>query len=300
MKLKNSIKFFVSFVFVGLWISCSNNVQPVSVDSNTGNNVTAALSGLQIQDMGWAGGQLWAVSKTQQGNDYRLAIFLNNNWQYTSNYGLKCAVSHSGKCYHVNSSNQLWWVTRNANGTFTSQQITTLPANKSPKDIGAGVYNGNDRIWVRFKDNSGNYTVSYADYSGSGSSVIGGTSGWNQRQVWGGAPTCVSSDPYNGFFGAGIGSTDNTINVWEPDANGANIPDLNCNLTDIATCDGKYVVTTDDQKIYRGDNYSSWTVVNRFAKSYGVGMMKLSGVVYVMYINNSNNLEYCKFDDLHN
>jgi hypothetical protein len=299
MNSRHFLKLSVPFVSAVLLTTCSNNMTPVSVGSNANSYSATIVTGLQIQDMGWGGGQLWAVSKTAQGNDYRLAIYVNGAWQLTSSYGLKCAVSNSGKCYHVNSSNQIWWVTRNSNGTYSNQQITTLPSGQTPKDIGVGTFSGQERIFVRFKDGSGNYTAAFADYSGSGSSVVGGTTGWVTVLVWGGSPKCVAADPYNGSFGAGIGS-DNCINQWDPDAHGNYIQGLNCNLTDIAACDGKFVVTTDDQKLYRGDNLSSWTVVNRFAKSYGVSMTKIGGVVYAMYINSSNYLEYVKFADLHN
>jgi hypothetical protein len=198
----------------------------------------------------------------------------------------------------VNSSNQIWWVKRNSNGTFTNQQITTLPVNRVPKDIGAGTFDGNDRLWVRFKDNLGNYTIQWADYSGSGNSVVGGAAGWREPvPVIGGSPQCVSADPYVAVVGVTI-SSNNCFNWCNPEPHGHTIPDLNCNLVDVATCDGKFLIVTDNQTLYRGDGLTSWEAVSRFA-NYNVAMTKINGIIYALYINSGSYLEFVKFDDLH-
>ncbi len=296
MKVRSPLKFFVSCVSVVLVASCSRTMQPVSVDSGGGPVTTAAISDLSIRDMGWAGGQLWAVTRQARGSDYYLARYSSSTQRWvvlTSYWGQKCAVSNSGKCYHVNAAGQIWWVTRNPNGTYSNQRITTLPANKVARDIGVGPYDGQEQIWVRFRDNAGNYTVERAAYSGSGSSVEGGSTGWYQHQVWGGSPKCVSADPYYGYTAIGI-VTSNYMTLWDPDAHGMEIPDLNCNLVDAAVCDGNFIVVTDDQKLYR-----NFEVVNRFATT-SVSLTKIFGVLYAMYINSSNRLECVRFEDLHN
>lgn len=113
-------------------------------------------------------------------------------------------MSICGRYYYVNSAGQIWCITRNPDFTYTKLQITTLPANMYARDIGAGTYNGNDRLWVRFRNAAGNHLICFAEYAGSGSSVIDGSAGWYYCDLFGGAPKCVATSPYDAYLGISI------------------------------------------------------------------------------------------------
>jgi hypothetical protein len=69
----------------------------------------------------------------------------NSTWANTGHWGTALTVSPSGKCYHINGSNEVWW--GDGNGNYG--QITSIPALTSLSDITvSNLYSGCDQIWV--------------------------------------------------------------------------------------------------------------------------------------------------------
>jgi hypothetical protein len=63
---------------------------------------------------------LWAMSTLRAPNTNDFYLYKYNNstgkWTATTHYGVLMSASSNGRCYHINSSNQIWWGTLTSNG----------------------------------------------------------------------------------------------------------------------------------------------------------------------------------------
>jgi hypothetical protein len=312
MKFGSFLNYFVPFGSVALLASCSNNMQPMSVNLKASTSIASTgNSSLAIRDMGWGGGQLWAVTQTARGSDFYLAKCNNANpnnaassfqWDVmTNHWGLRCAVANSGRCYHVNANGELWWTTGNGGASV----ILILPTgNLKALDIGAGTtpQNGQDRLWVLFKDPQSKQHVYFGDYDGNFNGSGQGTVTWiNEVILYNiGALLRISADFTGNINGDGQGvsalSTDGTYGIyeWDLDTHENNVP---LNFQDIAACDGNYVYKCNPSfQLYKGTAPTTYSPTNRYG-TYSVGMTKINGVVYVMYITTSNNFAFTTFSN---
>jgi hypothetical protein len=164
MKVKIRVFGLLSCVTaMSIFSVCSNSLSPVSEVTNPDPVKSAQIIDIPISDIsvgGFSGtGQIWALSinKVPNLNDWYIYKFdgTTGNWISTGHYGTMISATYVGKCYHVNSSNQIWW------GTLTSN--SQIP-------------NGSDI--VRFTD------ISATHIAGALFLYVTGTNSSGQKRLW--------------------------------------------------------------------------------------------------------------------
>lgn len=233
------INFFKTLIFISFvtaLISCSNTT-PVSVN-NEKNIKTAELYDISLRDISVAGpdhAYLWALTTylAPTNSDYYLYKYdqMSGSWTPTGHYGVLISSCSNGRCYHINSSNQIWWATLTSNGQITNRSTITQFT-----DISASLSGGALYLYVI------------------------GTNSYNQKQLWkyvsspGGAgwsrltflaegamsPIHISADPKDGrkLFLTTTGVTQVSTNAGSSWSYENNMIDHNL----AAWCDGNVIV----------------------------------------------------------
>ena len=298
MNSKNVLKIFIPLVFSVLLANCSNNNQPVSVDSNTIDFTAIANSSLKIQDMGRGGSQLWAVTKNpvSTSDDFYLAKWntLTAQWDMTGHYGIRCAVSETGKCYHVNSFGHIWWVTLigyNQNGVpqYQNQYLSLPNQNWKAIDIGASIIDGAvDNLWVIFDGNDGNVYTCYGTYYGSGSYV-----NWSNPtpHIPTGDPVRISADPAQSSA-AVVVSNIGQVFLIDPDPSKPE----GITFKDAAMMNSCYYVGIKDSKLWYGQYKLHYTPITAV---HSVSMAKINNMMYVYWIDSEEHLAFDSYEHIH-
>jgi len=146
-------------------IGCSNQ-SPVSVSSETDIPLkTALITDATMRDFAFDGQVLWGLTNYEvpsaPGNYYIFWFnFSTNLWVVTGNYGVRISATSDGRCYHFNTSKQIWWCTKTSNGQVPNPPTGTII------DIASGSYNGGHKVWIVL--NSGYDKIyTYSDLGGS-------------------------------------------------------------------------------------------------------------------------------------
>jgi hypothetical protein len=196
----------ISVIFT--YVGCSNS--PVSVDNESSTLKTAALNSVQMQDIAACGEDIWGLSTASAGSGNYYIYYFNtstNNWVFTYNYGKKISVTPDGKCYHFNSSNNIWWCKMNADKqTYTNGSIPNPPQSGTMNDISSGVITGGGHsIWVII---GGTFIYKYT--------TIGGDAGWNNKTDWQttGDPVSIGCDPFAGESAAIVSITPGSMKCF--------------------------------------------------------------------------------------
>jgi hypothetical protein len=238
----------------------------------------------------WGVGELWAVSTQSKGSDYYLARynFTTNQWNVlTSHWGLRCAVSELGKCYHVNAAGQIWWAT----STGSSNSINTpVIHNQSTKviDIDVANYDGTlDFIRIICQTPSGNKYICNTLYMDDGNST-----NWTVEGKYGivGSPVRISIDMTNFSQGAACDSYGYLYVHGDPEWMrfiGTS------NFTDVATCGGN-TAAIKSSKLYIYQE-STGLFVNTGITAKKVITTIMNDMPSVLFINSSNKLEEWPF-----
>jgi hypothetical protein len=145
------LRSFIVIAVIMLTIGCSNTNSPMSVSSDNTSTVAYLANSPQTWEVVAAGPtQLWAKSLTPVSgseNDYYIYKYFteSSSWANTGHYGKAITVSPSGKCYHINASNGIWW----GDGYGNWGQITNGSDIVNIKDITVcNLYSGCDQLWI--------------------------------------------------------------------------------------------------------------------------------------------------------
>lgn len=183
------LKSVVVLSMVVLVVGCSNNESPVAVNDAGSKNV-ASLDEIEIQDVSAVGlSNLWALTNEPVGGagDYKLAKYNTQyGWWDVSqyDYGKMISVTPFGRCYHVNSSNQIWFTTGSSSGYVPNNtNITNIG------DIAAAVTNNYEYLYIVGTTSNGTPLFWRAQLYGG--SLISWT------QMTGKTPSQISVDPWN-------------------------------------------------------------------------------------------------------
>jgi hypothetical protein len=192
-----------------LIVGCSNQTI-VSVADNAAP-ATASLTSFKFRDIGSsstydpARDVLWGLSNYQVPGlpDYYIYYFNPNThcWVQTTNYGLKISATGDGKCYHINSNNNIWWCKMDTNmTTWTNGQITNPPQSGTMTDISAGTITGGGHcIWVAISGDPDYYVFMYE--------TQGPDPGWNDKSPSGvGIINALSTEESGGTIVKTVGS----------------------------------------------------------------------------------------------
>lgn len=300
MNLKKFLMYSIPFFSIIILTNCSNNDPVVSVASDSENPITtASLSNEKLMDVAWTGGwygNLWAITQRNAGtSDYYLAKFnfTSLDWDIKySHYGVRCAVSENGRCYHVNSSGQIWWVTGDGPGTWLSRpENNTLLA----RDIAIGNFDGGERLWVVFQEPSPSMVIHvyYGDYSGSGNSVAWTNDDCNYCPTTGYMER-ISTDPSAGAFACGSTSW-GTLWYLDPEFN--SYEDYSV-VDDVAYFETDYA-TIINSKLWSGSWIGMQLEPTNITAQRSVGMTNVFGMRYIMYLDSQDYLQFVQWNSLH-
>lgn len=210
MLAKKYFKSILSLTALSMLIGCSNSSSPVSVSGND-PAITAAINSKRLSDVAAAGlNNLWGISFDDADavhppkSDFYIYKYNPSNgaWNNTYHYGKCLAVTSTGKCYHVNDDNQIWWGDGNggvgnlSNGT----DIAII------QDIGAANAFGYDWVWICGYGNNG-YKVWRASINSDG------VADWKNATITQFTPSKIYCDPYNGYRAIAVARTTGQVFV---------------------------------------------------------------------------------------
>lgn len=236
----NFLKLAVLVLFVVGTISCSSNNAPVSV-SNEKSKTTAELYDISLRDISVAGpdhAHLWALTTyiAPTNSDYYLYKYnqMTATWTPTGSYGLFIASCGNGRCYHINSSNQIWWCSTNSNGQINNGTTITQFT-----DISVGLYGSALYLYVIGTNSSGQKELwKYVSSPGG--------AGWFKLTILSAGimfPVHIACDPVNGkkLLLTTTGVTQTSTNAGINWTYFNNIPDH----TLAAWCNGNIIIKTE-------------------------------------------------------
>lgn len=161
--MKKIFKVVFPLSVITLVIGCSKSNSPVSVSEE--NSLTSAeLVGDSPFSLDIATANtsiIWVLSDyAVQGQSDRYLYKYNsgtNTWANTGHWGKAHTVSPSGKNYHINTNQEIWW--GDGNGNF-GQISTSGQGISEVRDITVSrIYSNHDNVWVLCKTNSDSILV---------------------------------------------------------------------------------------------------------------------------------------------
>lgn len=157
---KNLLQVVVSLSAFALVIGCSSTESPVSIsEDNASTSADLVGNSPYTDDIATAGTSiLWVLSQnTVSGrSDRYLYKYSSGTWTNTGHWGKAHTVSPSGRDYHINTDQGIWW--GDGNGNFGNLANSTDLVSVSDITV-CRLYSGCDQVWVLGKTSNGTTRV---------------------------------------------------------------------------------------------------------------------------------------------